>query len=276
MSRNLDEPVSSSFRRNRSRQDYNFRGGRWLRNWHRHLMPLFQMGRCHLANKELLYVVMQYAEEDLSQILPQRPLTPAETQDMLSPVLDVLAYLHAKGLVHGHLKSSNFMAADDQLKVSSDNLLKVGESVDGVTKPSAYDAPETASSGIFPVADIWSLGMILVECLTQHLPVWERAEEGDRVIPETLPEPFLEIVRNCLRRDPQHRWTLADINARLQPRSSVLGEQTTVRPPKPFAKWRYVVPTVVGLALMAVFHQDYRSAAQRSRHLLPIRCKRPR
>ena len=218
---------------------------------HPRLMPLFQMGRCHLANKELLYIVMEYAQEDLSQILPQRPLTAAESQDMLSPLLDVLAYLHAKGLVHGHLKPSNIMAADDQLKISSDNLLKVGESVDSVGNPSAYDAPESASREISPAADIWSLGMTLVECLTQRLPAWERAEEGEPVVPETLPEPFLDIARNCLRRDPQRRWTVTDINARLQPRS-VLGEQPPVRPPKPLAKWQYVVPTAVGLALLGI------------------------
>ena len=217
---------------------------------HPHLMALSEMGRCHLANRELLYIVMEYAQEDLSQILPQRPLTPAESQDMLSPVLDVLAYLHAKGLVHGHLKPSNIMAADDQLKVSSDNLFKVGEPV--VEKPSVYDAPETASGGIYPAADVWSIGMTLVECLTQRLPVWEEPKETEPVVPETLPEPFLDIARNCLRRDPKRRWTVADINARLQPSSSVVGKQPAASRPKPFVRWRYIVAAAVGFAVLAI------------------------
>ena len=79
-----------------------------------------------------------------------------------------------------------------------------------------------------------------------------KGRKREPAIPETLPEPFLDIARNCLRRDPERRWTIADINARLQPRSSVLSEQITVRPPKPFAKWRYVVPTAVGLALLGI------------------------
>ena len=40
---------------------------------HPNLLQLFQGGRCRLADMDLLYVVMEYAEEDLSQILPQNP-----------------------------------------------------------------------------------------------------------------------------------------------------------------------------------------------------------
>src|ERR1700684_3920266 len=64
---------------------------------HPHLLRLFQRGRCQLDGTELLYVVTEYAEESLAQILPQRPLTPAETRDLLQSVLDTLAYIHAKG-----------------------------------------------------------------------------------------------------------------------------------------------------------------------------------
>jgi len=217
---------------------------------HPHLIRLFEMGRCQLANTGLLYVVMEYAEEDLSQILPHRPLTPAESQDMLLPVLDVLSYLHGNELVHDHLKPSNIMAVADQLKVSSDGLSRVGESIGGLGKPSVYNPPETAISGISPAGNVWSLGLTLVEALTQRLPVWEGREQEEPVLPETLPEPFLDIARHCLRRDPRRRWTVADIKARLQPTSPVPHEQTTVRSPKPFAKWRYIAPIAVGLALL--------------------------
>jgi TonB family protein len=222
---------------------------------HPHLIRLFRMGRGQLANTALLYVVMEYAEENLSQILPDRPLTPAESHEMLAPVLDVLAYLHGKGLVHGHLKPANIMAVNDQLKISSDRLTKIGESIESIVRPgqpSVYDAPETTRAGMSPAADVWSLGMTLVECLTQRLPPWEKKREAEPVVPETLPQPFLDIARNCLRRDPQRRWTLAEIRARLEPSLCVVAEQTTARPPKSLTKWRYIVPTAVGLALLAI------------------------
>jgi len=220
---------------------------------HPHLMRLFQTGSCQLAKTSLLYVVMEYAEETLSQILRHRPLTPAEAQDMLAPLLDVLAYVHGKGVVHGRMKPANIMAIDDQLKISSDGLCGVGESSGGQGKPSVYDSPETTSGVISPAADIWSLGMTVVEVLTQRLPVWEGPEQAEPVLPETLPAPFREIAHHCLRRDPQRRWTVADIAARLQTTPTVPHEQVTTRPPKRFAKWRYVVPSAAaGLALAAI------------------------
>ena len=93
---------------------------------HPNLLQLYQGGRCHLADMDLLYVVMEYAEEDLSQILPQRALTPAEARDMLGPVLDALSDLHGQGLVHSRLKPSNVLATSDQVKLSTDKLFPAG------------------------------------------------------------------------------------------------------------------------------------------------------
>src|SRR5208337_1770672 len=118
--------------------------------YHPHLIRLFQMGRCQLSNTEVLYLVMEYADEDLSQVLPYRPLTPAEARDMLKPTLDALAYVHSKGFVHGQMKPANIMAVDDQLKLSSDRLCRMGESGGGLGPPGVYDPPEAASGTISP------------------------------------------------------------------------------------------------------------------------------
>ena len=45
----------------------------------------------------MLYVVTDFAEENLGQILPNRPLTIPETEYMLRSVLEVLGYLHGPG-----------------------------------------------------------------------------------------------------------------------------------------------------------------------------------
>jgi len=221
---------------------------------HPHLIRLFQMGRCQLGGRELLYVVMEYAEEDLSQILPQRPLTPAEAREMLMPALDALAYVHNQGFVHGHMKPANIMAIGDQIKLSSDGLCRMSESGGGLAKPGVYDPPEAASGRTSPAGDVWSLGMTLVEALTQRLPVWEGTERGEPVLADTVPAAFLDLARQCLRRDPERRLTVAEIAARLQQRQTLpeAQEQMTARPQEAIAKWRYVVPTVaIGLVLAA-------------------------
>ncbi len=182
---------------------------------HPNLMRILDMGRCRLENRDRLYIVLEYAEENLSQILPLRPLTASEGRETLEPLLDVLVYLHSKGLVHSRIKPSNILATADQLKLSSDTLFPIGESRKSSGKFDAHDAPETAASPLSAAADVWSLGITLVETLTQRVPVLQPG--ADPIVPDTLPQPFLDIARHALRRDPRRRWSIAEIAARLNP-----------------------------------------------------------
>jgi TonB family protein len=184
--------------------------------FHPHLLRLFEMGHCELDHVALLYLVMEYAAENLSQILPQRPLTPEETRDVFVPVLDALACVHRQGFVLGHLKPSNVMAVGDKIRLSTDGLLRMSETL-RILKPGAYDPPESSSGKLSPASDAWSLGMTLVETLTQRVPVWERIGHGDPILPKSLPSPYFDIARGCLRRDPSQRCTIADISARVRP-----------------------------------------------------------
>jgi serine/threonine protein kinase len=146
---------------------------------HPHLMRLFSAGRCQFGDAEVLFVVTEAADEILSEILPLRPLTPTETREMLEPVLDALAYLHAKGFVHSRLKPSNIAAIGDQLKLSCDSLHVAGDPGIHAWAPAAHDAPECASDAVTPAADVWSLGVTLVEALTQYPPPWDRTKPKD-------------------------------------------------------------------------------------------------
>src|SRR5271155_2555752 len=134
---------------------------------HPNLLRLFHAGRRKLGGNEQLYLVMEHAEENLAEILPQRPLTAEETRDMLGPVLDALEYLHGKGFLHGDLKPSNVLASGDHLKVSSDTISRIGEPQSYSRKAGVYDPPEAISGMLTPAADVWSLGTTLVEVLTQ-------------------------------------------------------------------------------------------------------------
>ncbi len=214
---------------------------------HPHLLRLFETGSCQLDKVVLLFVLMEYAEDNLAQVLPHRALTPEEVRDLLGPALDALTYIHGKSLVHSRLKPSNVMAAQDQLKLSSDSLLRSGDAAGRTGPPSVYDAPEVASGNILPASDTWSLGMTLMEALTQRLPACEGIAEP---LPETVPAPFMGIAHCCLRRDPQRRCTVADVAARLQSTPSASPRPSTVRIPAASAKWRYILP-IAALAVLA-------------------------
>ena len=64
---------------------------------HPHLIRLFHTGECEINAAALLYVVLEYAEEDLSQVVPSRALTPAEAGEMLKRYLASLALQAARG-----------------------------------------------------------------------------------------------------------------------------------------------------------------------------------
>jgi eukaryotic-like serine/threonine-protein kinase len=187
---------------------------------HPNLLRLLGGGRCRLEGNDLQYLVMEYAEEDLSQILPQRALTPEEVRDMLGPVLDALEHLHGKGFVHGDLKPANILASGDRLKLSSDAISRIGEASSTARRAGAYDPPEAIAGKLTSAADIWSLGTTLVEVLTQHLPEWQPGPNREPVVPTNIPAPFQEIARECLRLEPERRISVAEIGARLNARAA--------------------------------------------------------
>jgi TonB family protein len=184
---------------------------------HPHLARILEIGQAQIGSAHVVYLVTDYAEEDLSLILPDRALSPEEVREMLPLIVDALLYLHSHGFSHARMKPSNIQAVNDQLKLSIDGVCAPHERGSSGEKPSPYDPPEFAPTGPSPAGDVWSLGMTIVEVLTQRLPIWEWTGHADPPAPRTLPPPFLEIVRNCLRRDPAMRCTLREISENLEP-----------------------------------------------------------
>ena len=182
---------------------------------HPHLLQLIRVGRCELANENFLYVVMEYAEEDLAEILPQRALEPDELRQVLESALDALSYLHAQGLAHTRIKPGNILAAGDQLKLSSDTLSEIGTTAVNAPQPGIYAAPESAAGPVSAAADVWSLGVTLVEALTQRTPVLRGQTEVELPAPEAIPAPYLEIARRSLQVDPSRRANLKEISTLL-------------------------------------------------------------
>jgi TonB family protein len=189
---------------------------------HPHLIRLLDAGHCQLGGHPFLFVVMEYAEQTLDQILPHRALTPDEVREMLPPALDALTYLHRNKLVHGQLKPQNFMVVNDQLKLASDTIRTSGKFTAIVRKTSCYDPPEAKDGTISGAGDIWGLGVTMVEALTQRVPLWLDAESEPASLPDGLPAEFVDTVRRCLHRNPAHRPTIAALEAQFNPAAQAL------------------------------------------------------
>jgi TonB family protein len=178
---------------------------------HPHLIRLFDAGLCQLGGRQYLFVVMEYAEQTLAEVLPSRALTAEEVRELLPPTLDALAFLHSSQLVHARLKPTNLLVVNDQLKLASDTARPAGELMSAVAEASPYDPPEGRAGRLFPAGDIWSLGMTLVEALTQRLPAWSDERSDLAELPSGIPAEFLATVQRCLNRDPAGRPTIAEL-----------------------------------------------------------------
>jgi TonB family protein len=236
---------------------------------HPHLIRIFEVGRCEFDGTTLLFLVTEYAEENLSQILPQRPLTPAEARALMPPVLDALDSLHAQGLVHGHIQPSNVFAVDNQVKLSAESISIPDLSSLGGMKPTIYNAPELAAGKISSASDVWSLGITLVAVLTQHAPTSQQLEQGPP-LPEKIPEPFRSIARDCLRRDPQRRRSIAEIRTQLQPDSTLVPTGSQRSTEKRRFGMRTVVPVVLLVLVAAVVGMKLFTHSDKPRMSAPV------
>lgn len=215
---------------------------------HPHLIKILDVGQCQIKRAPAVYVVMEYADENLSQVLPSRALTSGELKQMLPPMIEALSYLHQKGFVHGRVQPSNIMAVGDTLKLSTDCVQErtLGDPATPLQSDNAgFLPPEGAKST--PASDIWSLGAVVVTALTQSPPsaFSQLILAG---VPESVPEPFRRIASECLRTNPSERCTLEQI-------SNLLGSKS---PSPPVAISATAPPslrrafTVIGIPLLAL------------------------
>jgi hypothetical protein len=161
---------------------------------HPNLLKIYATGSSVLNGVPIVYVVMEQADESLTGVLAERALTEDETRELLVPTLATLQYLHKKGYAHSRLSASNVLAVRDQLKLSSDNAIRVNEGA------SAAD-------------DMKALGVLIVQALTQQIPNGDGQPE--LAILRNAPDPFPRIVRHCLDPDSARRWTAEQVEATL-------------------------------------------------------------
>jgi TonB family protein len=197
---------------------------------HPHLIRIFEVGQCYVGELHCQYALMEYADQNLAQLLEERALAESEVREMLVPTLSILAYLHERGFVHGRLKPSNILAVGDQLKLASDTVRAAGESAGEVNAVSAYDAPESRDGTCSAAGDIWALGVTLCEALARRQPSFPHEGVGEAELPSDLLPPFREMVARCLSTNPRDRPEVAEIQALLRGEHTMGAAAASVQP----------------------------------------------
>ncbi|MBS1804100.1 MAG: hypothetical protein JST28_12085 [Acidobacteria bacterium] len=199
------------------------------------LVEMMETGHYRLGDTDVAYVVTEKADTFLSGIIPRKALDAAKAKEILSPVVDALAFVHESGYVHGSVKPSSIALIGDHWKLSSDEMARAGDPLKLNRELDTYDAPEAGGSTVTSAADMWSLGMIVVEACSQRTPVWDRNTAGDLGVPDWLPQPFGEIARECVRWDPVARMSITqvkDLLARTPIAESAIAGSSAAREPK--------------------------------------------
>jgi serine/threonine protein kinase len=195
------------------------------------------------------FLVMQLVEgENLAERLLGGPLTTDEVTALAAGLAEGLAHVHALRVVHRDLKPANvFLSADGPLigdfgiAHALDTTHITGTGV--IPGTAAYLAPEqVAGQPAGPPADVYALGLILLECLTG-----EREYQGTMVeaamarltraprIPDTLPPALTNTLRRMTRREPADRPTAAEVLQLLRtPPSTLSSAAPAGRPARHF------------------------------------------
>src|SRR5262245_49243396 len=137
---------------------------------------------CNLLEDRRPWIAMEFVDGETlgARMHYMATLAPVEVATLLAEVGDVLASVHARGVVHRDLKPDNLLMTptdrDFPLRVIDWGVARLGPhgrlTLDGMTPGTPiYMAPEQATGkNIGPACDIYALGVIAYEALTGRPP----------------------------------------------------------------------------------------------------------
>ncbi len=152
---------------------------------HPNIVRVFDFGRTRHDDP---FMVMELLHgETLGNLIDRQARLPAiQTLQLLLPIIDAMATAHGKGIIHRDIKPDNVFLADDdghmQPKVLDFGIAKLAAQPDIVDRKLTqagtvvgspeYLSPEQArgSDQIDHRTDIWSLCIVIYECMTGRIP----------------------------------------------------------------------------------------------------------
>ena len=205
---------------------------------HPNILTVYEIGEDHSTH----YIASELIEgETLRQRLMRGRMQVGEAIDVAIQVASALAAAHEAGIVHRDIKPENIMLRPDgYVKVLDFGIAKLAEQEVPVTVPTdealllvetnlgsilgtvRYMSPEQAyGAPVDKGTDIWSLGVVLYEMITGHVPfTGETPGEAMSSILEMEPPPLTsyvahapaelqQIINKTLRKDRKERYQSA-------------------------------------------------------------------
>lgn len=209
------------------------------------------------------YLVMELVDgPTLAACCLDGSLPPERVAQLGADIAEALAHVHAGGVVHRDVKPANILLSPAGAKLADFGIARIVDSArqtgTGLTVGTApYLAPEQVQGrDVGPAADVYALGLVLLECLTGRReytggPVEVALARLHRSpqVPADLAEPFPALLTAMTATDPADRPTAGAVAARLRGEASVAAAPTqSLAVPEPTRVLRTVprpVPRVV-------------------------------
>ena len=191
---------------------------------HPAIVPIYDVGR----DEGSLFFVMPVASgTNLLRLIRDQSLRLGDVVDLGIQVAEALDYSHSRGVVHRDIKPANVMVTREDgaairirvmdfglaHAVTESRLTKTGTLVGTV----AYLSPEQVASRAFDGrSDIYSLGVVLYECLVGEPPftgevqsilyrIVHEIPQPPRALGAEIREELQDIILRCLEKDPAKR-----------------------------------------------------------------------
>lgn len=178
------------------------------------------------------YVVTDLVEgPTLAERIATGPLPPDQVRRLAAELADALAHVHAGGIVHRDVKPANVLLGDGTRARLAD--FGIAKALDGaavteagmVVGTAAFLAPEQARGAeVGPAADMYALGLLLLEALTGRReypgPAAESASarlHRSPAVPDGLPDGLTDLIQALTCIDPDERPTAAAVAEQLAP-----------------------------------------------------------
>ncbi len=192
---------------------------------HPNICPIYEISQ----HEGQMFFAMAYVEgKTISQMLHAAPLGFDTAVDIAIQVASGLEAAHRNGVIHRDIKSANIAVDADGHAWILDFGVALREHADHLTAPGgavgtpAYMSPEQARGmAVDHRTDLWSLGILLFEMLTGHLPFHRTSQYNvlHAIVTEDAPpistlQPGLPasvglFLIKALAKDPNQRWQSA-------------------------------------------------------------------
>jgi signal transduction histidine kinase/serine/threonine protein kinase/tetratricopeptide (TPR) repeat protein len=181
-----------------------------------------------------VHLITPYAPGiSLKEKLEQGRLSLEEIIVLARELLSTLKVAHSNGVIHRNIKSSNVIV-DSEKKITSARLIDFGfaktvslhsSSSKNLLEGASYVSPEQAGlieSPIDEKSDLYSLGILLYECINGELPFKGETlteilrQQLYRSVPKVsvknnkLKEALIQLVDHLLEKDPRNRYQTAE------------------------------------------------------------------